>query len=175
MNKNLNSVWQEWLISVALVLVLPATILLGVKLLSPEVEYKNYSASHQDFFKDFRGHHKDGRWSSDTIAEREKLNQEWEQTEIFKTHGYQVCQGQFIKLMICGVLSVVLFYIGSVFVMPVVAASLMMSALILHLIYAWGGMMCPIFHGLNVRLIAILFALISLTIVVWAAYKDSKE
>jgi len=171
MKRNIQSSWQEWLVAIALVVVLPVTVWLCLQVISPKVEYKNYSASYQGFFKKYRERKYKGKASDE---EYKALDARWKQTEVFKNHEQQLCSNQFTKLMIGGTLSVVLLYVGTVFVMPVIAASCMMSALILHEMCAsWGSTICPIVYGMSMHLLSLLFALMGLIIVLRAAYRES--
>ncbi len=171
MKRNIQSSWQEWLVAIALVVVLPATVWLGLQVISPQVEYKNYSASYQDFFKKYRERKQRGKTSEE---EYKALDARWTQTDAFKIHERQLCSNRFVKLIVGGTLSIILLYVGSVFVMPVIASSCMMSALILHAMCAsWGSTVCPIVFGMSMHLLSILFALVGLLIILRAAYRDS--
>lgn len=172
MKRNINSSWQEWVIAIALVVILPATVWLGLQVVAPKVEYQNYSKICSSFFEKYREKKYRGNASDE---EYKKLDAKWKKTETFKVHEYQLCTNNFVKLCVGGTLSVVLLYIGSVFVMPIIASSCMMSALILHTMCASWGSFCPIVFGINMHLLSILFALVGLLIILRAAYRDSQN
>ncbi|MCX5923040.1 MAG: hypothetical protein NTU89_00575 [Candidatus Dependentiae bacterium] len=172
MKRNINSSWQEWVIAIALVVVLPATIWLGLQVVCPKVEYENYSRSYSNFFKEYR---EKGIHDYES-KEYKKLDAGWKKTDAFKTHERQLCINNFVKLLVGGTLSIALLYIGTVFFMPIISSACIMSALILHQMCAfWGSTICPTVYGLNMHLLSILFALVGLLVILRAAYRDSKD
>jgi hypothetical protein len=172
MKRNINSSWQEWMIAIALIVVLPATTWLGLQLVCPRVELENYSRSYMDFFKEYRENAKHDYSSK----EYKDLDARWKKTEAFKTHERQKCINNFIKLLVGGSLSIILLYIGTVFVMPIIASACIMCALILHAMCAfWGSTSCPTVYGLSMNLLSIFLALVGLLIILRAAYRENQN
>ncbi|MFA5998920.1 MAG: hypothetical protein WC747_02805 [Candidatus Babeliales bacterium] len=167
MEKNIKSSWQQWLIAFTLVILIPATVWLGLKAISPNIDSKTYYAAEAAFFKGYKAY-----GAEEERAQWKERNTDWKKTETFTIHEHKVCVNQFIRLMTYSTFAIILFFLGAIFAMPVVAASFVFSGLILHIL---SSSSCPIVFGLNLRIIEILFALIGLLIVLWAARRDSRD
>lgn len=167
MKKNIKNSWKYWLIALALLILIPITVSLGLTIVSPKIDHIAYRTAEKDFMKGYTSH------GTDEEAEQWK-NQylKWTKTEIFLNHERKVCINQFIELIIHNTISIILFYIGATFSISVIAASLIFSGLILHII---AGGPCPIIFGLNVKIIEMLFAFIGLIILLWAARRYSRN
>lgn len=157
---------QEWLIAVALMIVIPTTVYLGCRLISPKPHGAEYTKSYQEFMKgySYKDHEK--------YKERMK---EWEHSEIYRNNAQKKCDRKFNFLMIAGPLSVVSFYIGSTFVMPVVGAGLVITGLSLLTMYSYSYSSCKMFPGMMTLWLELLFLFASLVIVIVASYKASEE
>lgn len=165
MKKELSSL-QEWLIALALFIIVPTTVYLGCNLLGPKIDHTSYWKSRNEFFTEYSC--KDPK----KCAEREV---EWKQTVEFKAYSEKQCKQSFIYLMIAGPLSCALVYAGTLFVMPVVAPSLIMTSLVLIAMYGYSYKICSVKYGIGLLWFELLFVLINLIVVLSASYRLSER
>lgn len=158
---------QEILIAIGLFLVIPTSVYLGCKLISPATNYKSYRNEREAFFQGYS--HKE----KDEYAQREN---EWMQTGTFIEYQKKQCDIRIIKLLVAGPLSVILFYVGSVFVLPIIGAGLLATGLSLISIISWSNNdnLC-LLYGIQHNWIELAFSFLSLLIVLWYAYQRSER
>ena len=162
---------QEWLIAIALFIVIPTAVYLGVKLISPSIDRRDYHMQKHEYFKEFQGEKK-----------HDQINAEWEKSEIYLDHKEKECATTFNQLIIAGPLSCALFFAGSVFVMPIVSASLLLTASVLmgaaavsNMSLWWPSERCAPFHGIEWLWIELFLLIISFLIVAYFAYQSSEK
>lgn len=166
MAKNVINIWQESVIAIGLFLVIPAAVFLGCKLISPTIDYRVYHDQRYEFFKGYL------QVDKETLAQREK---EWEQIDFFIEFQNKERKVNFVKLLVAGPLSVVLFYLGSVFVLPIIGASLLATGLSLVWFLSWGYYNHFLSYGIRFILIEMIIYFLSLLIVLWYAYQRSEK
>lgn len=190
MAQTIKSSWQIWLIAVALMIVIPATVQLGLRVFIPKDNWEENSLNMRAFNDTYDKKHggakkfdkiknKDAQEELEELEEQEEgyykqRNEAWKQTEDFKKNEYIVCKRFIMGVIVGGCATALLFAFSGIISVPVISASLIVSGLI---IYGFNnlGTTCPIWYDMNVNILHILFALMSLIIVLRLAYRDSKE
>ena len=156
---------QELLIAIALIISIPSTVYLGCKLVSPKIDYPSYWKEHHQFMKGYPAKHE----------ESYKLREaEWKESDLYKEKQSKECTISFIKLGVAGVISIALLYYGSIFIMPIIGASLIVSGLIVIMYYVDAYYNCSQFNTL-LSLIELGLILISLLIMLHASYRLSEN
>ncbi len=163
---------QEILIAIGLFLVIPTSVYLGCKLISPAIDYKSYWNEREAFFQGY-SYKEEGEY-----AQREN---EWKQTDTFIEYQKKQCDIRIVKLLVAGPLSVILFYVGSVFVLPIIGAGLLATGLsLISIIPFWimwwsdNDTFC-LLYGIQHNWIELAFSFLSLLIVLWYAYQRSER
>lgn len=165
MNKKAGSL-QEWLIAVGLFIVIPSTVYLGCRLVSPKIDYKVYQQEKDDFFEGYSIKHEE-QW--------EHRKSEWKKTDTYRDHEKKLCDRSVIKLIVAGLCSLVMYYLGSIFVFPIIGMSLVLTGLILTMMYSYSYYACAVYHNVGVIWLELLFIAMSLLIVLWYAYQCSEK
>lgn len=166
MTKNVINIWQESVIAIGLFLLIPTAVFLGCKLISPTIDYSAYHDQRRSFVFEYIGK---------SIEEQNQREKEWEQTGFFIEFQNKECTVNSVKLLVAGPLSVVLFYLGSVFVLPIIGASLLATGLSLVWFLSWGYYNHFLSYGIRFVLIEMIIYFLSLLIVLWSAYQRSEK
>ena len=157
--------FQELIISLALIIILPTTIYFGCKLISPEINHIKYNDERIKFFKDV---YKDKNYNKEL---EDKLTIEWKQNNTY-LNEYKY---NFNSLIITGIFSCILFLIGSIFVMPIIATGLLFTAnILLSMNYSYYYYLKHVLK-FNLVLFELFFVIISLFIVLYYAYLYSEK
>lgn len=157
---------KEWLIAIALFVLLPTTVYLGCSLISPKIDYSAHYEARKDFFKGYDCKNRE---------KCEKREQEWLKTDDFKNHEQKLCKRNVNYLLVAGPLSVALMYTGTFFVMPVIAASLIVTSLNMLMFYSYSYKQCVAIHGMRLFWFELLFVFLNLMLVILASYRVSEE
>ncbi len=156
---------QEYLIALALIIVIPITVYLGCNVIAPVVIDKEYQEKSKDFFKGYTNK------SYEKYEERQK---EWKETTEYAEHQKKVCERTFIHLIITGIVSCIAFYMGAVLIMPIISAGLLAVGLILQAMYHNSYALCMSYHSIDLFWLELLFVLISFVIIFWISHKHSQ-
>lgn len=159
--------FKESLIAIALLILIPTTVHFGCNLLSPKIDYEQYSKERADFFKEYQRPYNQEEYT--------KRKSEWEKTDTFMKHHDQICKTKFNYLMIAGLVSVCTMYLGITFFMPIIASGLVVCSLVLLMWYSSGHKECGHVYGFNLFWIEFLFVFINLMFVLYASYMTSKN
>lgn len=157
---------QEWLIAFALMIVIPTTVYLGVGLVAPKVDFNQYYQKRNDFFKDYN--------RSDLKKYQERETQ-WQKTKTATSHESNKCGKKGLMLFVSGPISVGLLFLGSIFTLPVISMSLLITGVNVFLINFFMYAACDSYMGFNIVFIEMLFALAGLLVVLWFAYQSSER
>ena len=183
MEQTVNSSWKIWIIAIALMIVIPATLQLGLEVFMPK---DNWQQNHQNmhaFNEKYDQEHGGMKEFADTESKdsrtqrQEYLRQRyaaWQQTDDFKKYEYIICKRFMMGVFVGGCAAALLFALSGFVNVTVISAALIMSGLSVYMMNNLGSV-CPIWYDINVNIWQILFALISLIIILRLAYRDSKE
>lgn len=164
--KETSSQFQEWLIAIALAIVIPTTVYLGVVVVAPKVNFNQYYKVHNEFFKDY------SRKDVEKYKQREK---EWSQTQVFVDHEANKCEKKGLMLIVSGIVSIALFFLGSVFTLPVISFGLLLAGIDVFALNFFMYAPCNSYYGISLLFLEMLFSLIGLLIVLWFAYQSSEK
>lgn len=165
--KEKSSYFQEWLISIALMITIPTTFYLGVTLVAPKVDFDRYHKEYMAFFKGY---------SYQNAENHKQREREWAQSKVAIDYEVNKCKKTGLMLIASGIVLIPLLFLGSIFVLPVIGFGLLLAGLEVFAINFFTYAPCnKLFYGLDLLFIEMLFSLIGLLIVLLFAYKSSEK
>lgn len=159
---------QEWLISIAFMIAIPGAVHFGCNLISPKIDNNEYFEQYSKFLTPAKG-------GMENAQARAALDSEWKKTSMYKERQEKLCKRDGIRLLFSGLLSVGLFFLGSLCTLPIVAAGLLSAANILVAMYSFAPFQCSDVFNIAFTWIELFFVTIGFLVVLLYAYYYSES
>lgn len=150
---------EEYLIALALLFVIPMTVHFGTNIIAPRVDTQPYLQAEKEFFK------------GTDPDDREHVYNEWKKTQSYQEYQQKYCHRSFIHLLIKGPVACVIFYGAGLVLMPIISTGLVGVGIILSLMSSVSDY-CSTYAGVQIVWIELLFAIVSLVLVVKYLLKE---
>ena len=118
---------KKWLLGISLIILIPTTIHLGIRMISFKINHRQYFKEQQKFYDEFYKKMNTNRHSI-TRELRKQLQEEWAKTSTSLQYNKEYDRYHANSFIINGIFSLLLFFIGSTFSMPIISASILISA-----------------------------------------------
>jgi|GEM_PF-1441448 len=179
--KAINAGWMTWLIALGFLVVIPVLVSLGINLVVPDVNWRNYQKDRNVYVK--------GYVSSDEPEEKQKQYEQqealWKESAEWQVYKAQSNSHLKTEILVGCLMMLILLIIGGMLQAAIISGSFIAASVIIYQFHVgfnnyntnreFGAIRDIMVGGVSIVIWQMIAVFVCLLLVLWYAYRDSME